>query len=255
MSRQYTGEWVVSSLLAERAERFGTEIAVSSEQGQLTYEDLVERAARMAGGFAALGARPGDRIATMLPTGNDYLAAWHACIWLGAIEVPVNVEYRGAFLEHILQDSGATILVVHARWLQRLGAISLSDVRHLVVVGEPEEAVEMPAGIATHAFPDVLGHEPVRAPPFGRARPHLHHVHVGNDRAFEGRGAQQPQLDPLPDAVLRGARPRGRRRLLFDVPAVPPDGALRLHDLRALGREPRRAALRVLGEQLLGRHP
>ena len=95
MSRQYTGEWVVSSLLAERAERFGTEIAVSSEQGQLTYEDLVERAARMAGGFAALGARPGDRIATMLPTGNDYLAAWHACIWLGAIEVPVNVEYRG----------------------------------------------------------------------------------------------------------------------------------------------------------------
>ena len=48
MSRQYTGEWVVSSLLAERAERFGTEIAIASEQGQLSYEDLVERAARMA---------------------------------------------------------------------------------------------------------------------------------------------------------------------------------------------------------------
>ena len=47
----------------------------------------------------------------MLPNGNDYLAAWHACIWLGAIEVPVNVEYRGSFLEHILQDSGATILI------------------------------------------------------------------------------------------------------------------------------------------------
>ena len=44
----------------------------------------------------------------MLPTGNDYLAAWHACVWLGAIEVPVNVEYRGSFLEHIVRDSGAT---------------------------------------------------------------------------------------------------------------------------------------------------
>ena len=167
MSRQYTGEWVVSSLLAERAERFGTEIAVASEHGSLTYEDLVARAARMAGGLASLGAVRGDRIATMLPTGNDYLAAWHACIWLGAIEVPVNVEYRGSFLEHILQDSGATILIVHARWLHRLGTIELSDIRHLVVVGEPDDEGEMPAGIATHAFADVLGHDPLPRHPSG----------------------------------------------------------------------------------------
>jgi crotonobetaine/carnitine-CoA ligase len=103
----------------------------------------------------------------MLPTGNDYLAAWHACIWLGAIEVPVNVEYRGAFLEHIVQDSGATILVVHARWLHRLGSISLTDIRHLVVVGEPDEAVEMPPGIAAHAFDEVLGHDPLPRHPSG----------------------------------------------------------------------------------------
>ena len=47
----------------------------------------------------------------------------------------------------------------------------------------------------------------------------------------------------------------GRRRLLLDVPPLPPDGALGVHDLVALGREPRRAALGVLGERLLGRHP
>jgi crotonobetaine/carnitine-CoA ligase len=167
VSRQYTGAWVVSSLLAERAERFGTEVAVASEQGTLTYADLVERAARVAGGLAALGARPGDRVATMLPTGNDYLAAWHGCVWLGAIEVPVNVEYRGSFLEHILRDSGATILIVHARWLQRLTSIELTDMRHVVVVGEPEEGVETPAGIAAHAFADVLGHAPMPRHPAG----------------------------------------------------------------------------------------
>ena len=80
----------------------------------------------MAGGLAALGAGPGDRIATMLPTGNDYLAAWHACIWLGAIEVPVNVEYRGAFLEHILRTRAPRSSSSTRRWLQRLGAISLA---------------------------------------------------------------------------------------------------------------------------------
>ena len=124
VSRQYTGEWVVSSLLTERAERFGSEIAIASEEGALTYADLVDRAARVAGALAALGVEPGDRVATMLPTGNDYLAAWHAVVWLGAIEVPVNVEYRGSFLEHILRDSGATVLVVHENWLGRISARS-----------------------------------------------------------------------------------------------------------------------------------
>ena len=167
MSRVYTGEWVVSALLEDRAERFGTEIAVASEQGTLTYDDLVDRAARLAGGLAALGVAPGDRVATMLPTGNGYLAAWHACVWLGAIEVPVNVEYRGPFLEHILRDSGASVLVVHARWLTRLATIELPHIRHLVVTGaaddedEAQAGAELPPGIAVHSFDDVLGHDPV----------------------------------------------------------------------------------------------
>ena len=92
MSRRYTGEWVVTSLLVGRAERFGTEVAVASEDGPLTYADLVDQASRLAGALIDIGTRPGDRVATMLPTGNDYLAAWHATVWLGAIEVPINVE-------------------------------------------------------------------------------------------------------------------------------------------------------------------
>jgi carnitine-CoA ligase len=163
MSRRYTGEWVVSSLLADRAERFGSEIAIASEHGALTYVDLVDRAARVAGGLVSLGVAPGDRVATMLPNGNDYVAAWHACVWLGAIEVPINVEYRGSFLEHILADSGASVLVVDARWLPRLGAIDLPHVRHLVVTGEADDetaATATPA-ITTHRFADVLGHDPV----------------------------------------------------------------------------------------------
>ena len=158
MSRRYTGEWVVSSLLAERAERFGTEVAVASEDGPLTYGDLVERASRVAGALSALGTQPGDRVATMLPTGNDYLAAWHATVWLGAIDVPVNVEYRGTFLEHILRDSGATVLVVHARWLPRLQGADLSGICHVVVVGD--EQAELPAGVTTHPFAELLRHDP-----------------------------------------------------------------------------------------------
>jgi len=160
MSRLYTGEWVVSSLLADRAERFGSAVAVSSDQGRLTYEELVERASRLAAGLAGLGVGVGDRVATMLPNGHEYLGVWHACVWLGAIEVPINVEYRGSFLEHILRDSGATALVVHARWLPRLHEIELPELRHVVVVGDPDEEAAAPPGISAHDFGDLVAHEP-----------------------------------------------------------------------------------------------
>ena len=97
----------------------------------------------------------------MLPTGNDYLAAWHAVVWLGAIEVPVNVEYRGSFLEHILRDSGATVLVVHEKWLGRISTVELPDVRHVVVVGGGEGAHDPPATMKAHAFADFYAHDPV----------------------------------------------------------------------------------------------
>ena len=115
----------------------------------------------MAGALAGLGVEPGDRVATMLPTGNDYLAAWHAVVWLGAIEVPVNVEYRGSFLEHILRDSGATVLVVHEKWLGRISTVELPDVRHVVVVGGGEGAHGPPATMKAHAFADFFAHDPV----------------------------------------------------------------------------------------------
>jgi crotonobetaine/carnitine-CoA ligase len=160
MSRLYTGEWVVSSLLVDRAERFDGEVAIATEDTRLTFADLVDRAGRVAGGLAALGVEPGDRVATMLPTGADYVAAWHGCVWLGAIEVPINVEYRGSFLEHILRDSGATVLVVNARWLPRLATIDVPDLRHVVVVGDLEDG-ETATALPVHDFGDLLYHDPV----------------------------------------------------------------------------------------------
>jgi crotonobetaine/carnitine-CoA ligase len=158
MSRVYSGDWIVTSLLVDRAERFADEVAIAAEDGRATYADLVDRAARVAGMLASLGVEPGDRVATMLTNGLDYVAAWHGIVWVGAIDVPVNVEYRGTFLQHVLRDSGATVIVVDARWLPRLAAFELGDVRHVLVVGEGVD--DLPSGIERHAFADALAHDP-----------------------------------------------------------------------------------------------
>ena len=115
MSRRYTGDWIVTSLLVDRAERFADEVAIAAEDGHATYAGLVERAARVGGLLTALGVRAGRPRRDDGPDSLDYVAAWHGFVWLGAVDVPVNVEFRGCFLEHILRDSGPTVLVLDAR--------------------------------------------------------------------------------------------------------------------------------------------
>ncbi len=131
----YDGEWVVSSVLDDRAEVHGATTFVTSADGDLTYGGLRERASRVAGGLAALGVQPGDRVATMLDPTIDYLAAWFGIVWAGAVDVPVNTAYRGTFLSHVLDESGAVALVIDARWVDRLEGMALDRLRHVVVVG------------------------------------------------------------------------------------------------------------------------
>ena len=112
------------------------------------------RAERVSGFLGAIGLQPGDRVATMLPSTTDYVAAWHGIMWRNGIDVPINNEYKGAFLEHILRDSGARAIVADARWVERLARIGLGDLEHLVVVGELD--TDVPPGLTVHRFDDAL---------------------------------------------------------------------------------------------------
>ena len=157
-SRVYEGEWIVSSLLIDRAERFGDGTAVSSLRGDVTWSGLVERAQRVAGFLEHIGIEPGDRIATLLPSTIDYMAAWHGIVWRNAIDVPINNEYKGRFLEHMLLDSGAKAIVVDGRWVDRLNHIRLSDqLEHVIVWGGAEGEAD---GLSHHAFDEALGADP-----------------------------------------------------------------------------------------------
>lgn len=158
--RVYEGDWVVSALIEDRAERLRDDVAVTGVQGARTYGELRDEAARIAGALGALGVEPGDRVATMLDTSLDYVAAWLGVLWAGAIDVPVNTELKGTFLDHVLRDSGADVLVVDARWLERLRHVRAADLRHVVVVGEGD--FDPDAHRQTlHLFTDMVAADPV----------------------------------------------------------------------------------------------
>ncbi len=93
----------ISSWIAHRADWSPDKVALRFEGEDITYADLEERLARLAGGLTdGLGIRPGDRVAYLGWNSPAVLVLLFACARLGAIFVPLNarmtVEQHRVFL-------------------------------------------------------------------------------------------------------------------------------------------------------------
>src|SRR5829696_9886956 len=74
---------------------------------RVTYRQLWDRAARVAGGLRAAGVQPGDRVANRLPNGNDWVYAYWGTLLAGGVIVPVNTRFAEPEVRYVVDDSGA----------------------------------------------------------------------------------------------------------------------------------------------------
>jgi len=84
-----------------------TEAIVEVGGGRVTYSELWDRAARVAGGLRRLGIRRGDRVAIRLPNGLDWCVAFFGIQLAGAVAVPVNTRFSQSEVEYVIGDSGS----------------------------------------------------------------------------------------------------------------------------------------------------
>jgi len=87
----------------------------------LTYQQLDERANRLANGLIGLGLQRGDRVGAMLPNCEDYIVFALACAKAVLCMVPVNYRFTGAEAGSQLQDSGARAFIHDASFEAQLG--------------------------------------------------------------------------------------------------------------------------------------
>ena len=85
--------------------------AVKDLETDLTYGGLRSDAARVAAGLEARGVVEGDRVALHLPNSVDFVVAALACLWIGAIFVPLAVTDPAARLDAILADCAPAAVV------------------------------------------------------------------------------------------------------------------------------------------------
>ncbi len=114
------------------AERTPHAEALVDGELRLTYRELRERAARLAGALAGLGVRPGERVAAVLDNGHEAVELYWASQWLGATFVPLSWRISESESEYCIEDAGARVV---ARLSEALGGPGAD--RCVEVAGQP----------------------------------------------------------------------------------------------------------------------
>jgi long-chain acyl-CoA synthetase len=129
-----------------------------------TYPALFDRALRATRGLHELGIGAGDRVALLLRNSFEFLEASIATVPLGASAVPINWHWRGDEIAHVLRDSGAKALVVHADLWPAIASSVPEGLALVIVPPDGDGAAKEPNGALR--WPDWLaGNEPWAQPP------------------------------------------------------------------------------------------
>ncbi len=98
-------------VLRRNAATAGARAAFAFEDQSVTHADHLRRVERFAAALSAAGVNPGDRIAIVADNSPDFVAAYGAAAWLGAILVPVNWRLSADEIAFIIADA-APVLVL-----------------------------------------------------------------------------------------------------------------------------------------------
>lgn len=160
----------IIDLLSDRKDLAGA--CIVDQRETLTWKNLHDRTRAVAGGFAALGVGPGDRVAVWLPNRSAWLVAFFACAQLGAIAISVNTRFRHVEVGDLLRRSEAKLLVYWPGFKDIdfeniLAQCSTADLARLqTIIGYTEDHAAVPAIVAgkpVKAWQDIVQGKPLQS--------------------------------------------------------------------------------------------
>jgi len=145
MGSQPTIEMTMGEALANVATRVGRRVALVAGGEQVTYGQLWERADGLAWSLRGLGIGQGDRIATLLWPGAEFVYLFFATALLGAVIVPLPPRLRRHEMEGFLRELQPKLVVTTtelevAEGLEALRVLKREEpfLHHVLVTDAPE---------------------------------------------------------------------------------------------------------------------
>ena len=123
--------------IALQAEHNGDTTFIMFDETRYSYAEANQRVNELAAGLAGLGIEKGDRVAFFMASSPEVIFLVLATNKLGAVWVPVNTDYKGAWLEDTLNRSRPKLIVTDADHALLIAAVqSQLATEHYAVLGD-----------------------------------------------------------------------------------------------------------------------
>jgi long-subunit acyl-CoA synthetase (AMP-forming) len=120
------------------ADRLGDEVAIRTEDDAvaITWNELRERAHRIAGGLAKLGVTKGDTVALMLNNRAEFIPCDLAAVSLGGVPFSIYQTSSPEQIQYVASDAGTRVAIVETMFLEQFAKAreGLPDLEHVIVV-------------------------------------------------------------------------------------------------------------------------
>jgi long-chain acyl-CoA synthetase len=197
----------LASNLAQTVGRCPDRPAVRLDDTVLTYADLDDRTARVAGWLRERGLGPGDRVGIMLPNVVAFPLLYYGVLRAGGAVVPMNPLLKSREVQHYLGDSGARLVFAWhtAEAEARAGADAVGAEPVVVADAAADEIAAWPSApeVAARADEDtavILYTSGTTGTPKGAE---LTHANMRTNAAVTA----STLLDLQPDDVIMGCLP------------------------------------------------
>lgn len=106
-------------LLTRSSEMSPVNVALRDASGDISYENMLERIAKIQAKLKRLNIEEGDRVALAAPRSSDVFLASFAIMGLGAVYVPLDYNLPTERIEFILQDSAPKLLITEQSFTEK----------------------------------------------------------------------------------------------------------------------------------------
>lgn len=154
----------LGAALEKAADRFGDRPFVTfvDTDETLSYASFNDRANQAARGLRGQGVQHGSFVALMLRNSLDFLIFSYALKKLGAVEVAVNPDFRGAGLSRMINMTESHLLITSSEFLAPLAEVAgdLGRLHTLLMVDRPTGVPDALCGLRRLDVSDVLSADP-----------------------------------------------------------------------------------------------
>jgi len=108
---------VLSFWIAANRERYPHQVAIIDGNTKITYSELNDSINRLAGWLISRGVERGDRVVLLLPNSIEFVVSFFAVAGIGAVALPLNVQYKEQELSSYFRDSNPKVVIALAQMI------------------------------------------------------------------------------------------------------------------------------------------